>query len=499
MGSTWDLTVEDIHVADAAGARRDGRARGQEARARDHASSAPTSTVSIEGRPVARGDADQEARPDDGPVPLWAEVAFAAVEDFTHGTAVVDGVMLGIGLTGQVKEPITWTIEGGKCVSIEGGEEADEAARPRSTASRTRPCSASSRSARATRRPSARPRRRAASAPSTSRSATTTTPIPGGQNVCSLHLDGVFLNATMQIVDDGTLHPEGRRMGDLAQVGRRSTTSIRSSCPNGSWSRMLVTDGQRRRQRGSLGYSVFTPGTTLAPVRHETEEFAYVVSGQGELLLDDGALAFAAGRRAATSRAASGTRSRTRATRTWSWCSGSRIRTIRRPSAAADDGRAVAARAGRLGVAHPRDRGLRGSHARARQRPRRRTAASTSSARASRSTRWSRTTSSSSRSTTPTACSRPTCTSRPCSTRPSTRRGPTSARSCTGIRPTRPRSARPTRRSSCSRTTPCSSPTACRVFEGSPELIARRRAGRRRGGGARRRTGPSCCATTACS
>ena len=27
---------------------------------------------------------------------------------------------------------------------------------------------------------------------------------PGGQNVSSLHLDGVFLNATLQIVDDGT-------------------------------------------------------------------------------------------------------------------------------------------------------------------------------------------------------------------------------------------------------------------------------------------------------
>ena len=27
---------------------------------------------------------------------------------------------------------------------------------------------------------------------------------PGGQNHCSLHLDGVFLNATLQIVDDGT-------------------------------------------------------------------------------------------------------------------------------------------------------------------------------------------------------------------------------------------------------------------------------------------------------
>src|SRR5919108_1765992 len=59
------------------------------------------------------------------PVPLWTEVAFAAVEDFTRGTAVVDGVMLGIGLPGQVKEPIHWTFEGGRCVKIEGGEEAE--------------------------------------------------------------------------------------------------------------------------------------------------------------------------------------------------------------------------------------------------------------------------------------------------------------------------------------------------------------------------------------
>src|SRR6266513_3092030 len=58
------------------------------------------------------------------PVPLWTEVAFAAIEDFTYGTAVVDGVMLGIGLEGQVKEPIHWTLEGGRCVKIEGGEEA---------------------------------------------------------------------------------------------------------------------------------------------------------------------------------------------------------------------------------------------------------------------------------------------------------------------------------------------------------------------------------------
>ena len=83
-------------------------------------------------------------------------------------------------------------------------------------------------------------------------------------------------------------------MGDLAQVVALDAVAP-IELPNGSWSRMLVTEGNVGGNRGSLGYSVFTPGTTLAPVRHETEEFAYVVSGRGELLLDDGALAFAPG------------------------------------------------------------------------------------------------------------------------------------------------------------------------------------------------------------
>jgi putative monooxygenase len=83
-------------------------------------------------------------------------------------------------------------------------------------------------------------------------------------------------------------------MGDLAQVvALQAVDPI--ELPNGSWSRMLVTADRVDGNRGSLGYSVFTPGTTLAPVRHETEEFAYVVSGHGELLLDDGPLPFATG------------------------------------------------------------------------------------------------------------------------------------------------------------------------------------------------------------
>ena len=64
--------------------------------------------------------------------------------------------------------------------------------------------------------------------------------------------------------------------------------------PQGSWSRMLVT-GPRTGSLSSLGYSVFTPGTVLAAVRHEAEEVAYVVAGSGELRLDAGAVPFRKG------------------------------------------------------------------------------------------------------------------------------------------------------------------------------------------------------------
>jgi quercetin dioxygenase-like cupin family protein len=83
-------------------------------------------------------------------------------------------------------------------------------------------------------------------------------------------------------------------MGDLAQVVALDEVDP-IELPNGSWSRMLVTEANVGGNRGSLGYSVFTPGTTLAPVCHETEEFAYVVSGRGELLLDDEVLPFRKG------------------------------------------------------------------------------------------------------------------------------------------------------------------------------------------------------------
>jgi mannose-6-phosphate isomerase-like protein (cupin superfamily) len=79
-------------------------------------------------------------------------------------------------------------------------------------------------------------------------------------------------------------------VGAVARVALESVDPI--ELPQGSWSRMVVNDKQVEGNRASLGYSVFTPGTALSPVKHETEEFAFVVSGSGELRLDDEAVEF---------------------------------------------------------------------------------------------------------------------------------------------------------------------------------------------------------------
>jgi quercetin dioxygenase-like cupin family protein len=65
--------------------------------------------------------------------------------------------------------------------------------------------------------------------------------------------------------------------------------------PQGSWSRMLVTSARVKGNASSLGYSVFTPGAVVGPVKHDVEEVAYVVSGSGELRLDEEAVSFREG------------------------------------------------------------------------------------------------------------------------------------------------------------------------------------------------------------
>jgi leucyl aminopeptidase (aminopeptidase T) len=160
-------------------------------------------TVSIEGRPALEVTPIKKRGQMMGPVPLWAEVAFAAVEDFTHGTGVVDGVMLGIGLPGQVEEPIHWRFEGGRCVKIEGAAEAE---RLRRAIDGVENADVAGEFAFGTseKAPFGSPSEKGRIGTVHIALGDNHNAYPGGQNVSSLHLDGVFLNATMWIEDDGT-------------------------------------------------------------------------------------------------------------------------------------------------------------------------------------------------------------------------------------------------------------------------------------------------------
>lgn len=197
----WDLSEQDIHDA----IRRAKEAiKALEGKKRVHVTSPAGTdvTVSIEGRPALQVTPIRERGMMMGPTPLWAEVAFAAVEDETEGTVVVDGVMLGIGVPGQVKEPITWHMKGGKCVKIEGGAEAD---RLREVISGVENADIIGEFAFGVseKAPLGTPSEKGRIGTVHFALGDNHNAYPGGQNVSELHLDGVCLNATMQIVDNG--------------------------------------------------------------------------------------------------------------------------------------------------------------------------------------------------------------------------------------------------------------------------------------------------------
>lgn len=73
-------------------------------------------------------------------------------------------------------------------------------------------------------------------------------------------------------------------LGDVAPI----------ELPGGSWSRVLLT-GERVGSQASLGFSSFAPHTSGAMLSHQTEELAYVVTGVGELRLDEGEVPFGPG------------------------------------------------------------------------------------------------------------------------------------------------------------------------------------------------------------
>jgi len=159
-------------------------------------------TVTIKDRPALEVASIKKRGQMMGPLPLWAEVAFAAVEDQTEGTLIVDGVMLGIGLPGQVKEAITWTIEQGKAVRIEGGE---EARRLREVIEGVDNATVIGEFAFGVSEvaPFGTPSEKGRVGTVHCALGDNHNAYPGGQNVCELHLDGVVLDASMQIVDNG--------------------------------------------------------------------------------------------------------------------------------------------------------------------------------------------------------------------------------------------------------------------------------------------------------
>jgi leucyl aminopeptidase (aminopeptidase T) len=199
---TWNLTVDDIKAATQRA--KDAIAALEGKRSVRVTSSLGTDvTISIEGRPALEVTPIKKRGQMMGPVPLWAEVAFAAVEDATAGTIVVDGVMLGIGLPGQVEEPITWTLEGGRCVSIEGGAEAkrlEEAIDGVDGADVVGEFAFGT----SEKAPFGSPSEKGRLGTAHFALGDNHNAYPGGKNVSALHLDGVVLNASMQIADDGT-------------------------------------------------------------------------------------------------------------------------------------------------------------------------------------------------------------------------------------------------------------------------------------------------------
>jgi len=208
MGA-WELTEADIREATERARAAIAALEGVK-RVRCTSPAGTDVVVSTEGRPALEVTPIKKRGQMMGPVPLWAEVAFAAVEDQTNGRIVVDGVMLGIGLPGQVKHPIIWTLENGRAVAIEGAE---EATRLRQVIEGVLGADVIGEFAFGTseKSPYGSPSEKGRLGTVHFALGDNHNAYPGGQNVSTLHLDGVCLNASLMIEDTGrTIIKDGR-------------------------------------------------------------------------------------------------------------------------------------------------------------------------------------------------------------------------------------------------------------------------------------------------
>lgn len=80
-------------------------------------------TFSIKGRPALVIVPQRSPGDVMSPLPLWGEVAHSILEDSGNGTVVADGIANAVANNG-LKEPITYSVKGGRAHDIRGGDEA---------------------------------------------------------------------------------------------------------------------------------------------------------------------------------------------------------------------------------------------------------------------------------------------------------------------------------------------------------------------------------------
>jgi quercetin dioxygenase-like cupin family protein len=65
--------------------------------------------------------------------------------------------------------------------------------------------------------------------------------------------------------------------------------------PGGSWVCELISGPTAGAERTCMGFSMWKPGASTAQMVHETEEIAYIVSGEGKLSIGDKYVSYKAG------------------------------------------------------------------------------------------------------------------------------------------------------------------------------------------------------------
>jgi leucyl aminopeptidase (aminopeptidase T) len=197
----WTISVEDIQRTIANAKAGIALLEGKK-RVRVTSPAGTDVEVSIEGRPALEVVPIKQPGAMMGPVPLWGEVAYAAVEDQTSGEIVIDGNMLGIGVPGHVENPITWHVEDGRYRSIEGKA---EARRLRDVIAGVSGTDVVGEFAFGTSdfAPLGSPSEKGRKGTVHFALGDNQNCYPGGQNKSALHLDGVCHNVSLQILDTG--------------------------------------------------------------------------------------------------------------------------------------------------------------------------------------------------------------------------------------------------------------------------------------------------------